>query len=114
MTLWAAGLVAAALPESRLRAGDPAASKPDDGPIQVAFSGSMFVDVNENDASAAVRVWAQMLSKEHGIPVNQTVRILRGTNAIAAALQSHTADIITLTTEEYWALRKDVPFGSFA
>lgn len=83
-----------------------------EAPLRVAFSGSMFVDVNENDASAAVRVWAQMLSKEHDIPVDPTVRILRGQKEIATALHAQTIDVITLTTDEYWTLTNEVSFGS--
>lgn len=82
-------------------------------PIQVAFSGSMFADVNENDASAAVRIWAQMLGNDRGIPVNPIVKILRGSNEIAQSLQSRSVDVITLTSEECWALKTATPFGSF-
>ena len=91
----------------------PTSSAETNRPLRVAFSGSMFADLNENDAGAAVRVWAQMLGRDHGIPVDPVVKILQGTNAIAEAVLQRTIDVITLTTEEYWNLRTKIALGSF-
>jgi phosphonate transport system substrate-binding protein len=82
-------------------------------PLRIAFSGSMFVDVNENDAGAAVRAWAQMLGSDRGIPVDPAVKILRGTNALAEATRSRAIDGVLLATDEYWALRRGLSFTSF-
>jgi ABC-type phosphate/phosphonate transport system substrate-binding protein len=93
--------------------GAQPAEQETNAPIRVAFSSSFFVDVNENDAGAAVRVWAQVLGRDHGIPVDPVVKIFRGTNAIIEVMRSHVIDMITVTTDELWALRKEVAVGSF-
>jgi ABC-type phosphate/phosphonate transport system substrate-binding protein len=66
----------------------------------------MFAEVNENDAGAAVKVWAQMLGRDRGIPVDPAARVLRGTAEIGEALRAGRVDALTLTTDEYWTLRE--------
>lgn len=80
-------------------------------PLRVAFSGEMFTDLNENDAGAALRVWAQMLGKDRGIPVDPAVRILRGISEIKSAIRNKRIDVITLTTPEYQVLREEEHLG---
>ena len=82
-------------------------------PLRVAFSSRMFVDVNENDAKAAMKVWAQTLGQERGIPVDSETKILAGPTAIAQAMRGDLIDAITMTADEYWAVRKEVPLGPF-
>jgi phosphonate transport system substrate-binding protein len=74
--------------------------------FRFGFSSSTFSDVNENDARAAVKVWAQMLFKERGLPVEPEPQIFRGSEAIAAALRSKLIDAVALPVDEYWGLRE--------
>jgi ABC-type phosphate/phosphonate transport system substrate-binding protein len=80
-------------------------------PFRAAFSASMFTDVNENDAKAAIRGWVQALTLQSGVPVDPQPRILSGSESIVQALRSNEVDGITLTTDEYWPLRKAIPFS---
>jgi ABC-type phosphate/phosphonate transport system substrate-binding protein len=71
--------------------------------VRFAFSKSMFNAVNENDAKAAVKVYAQSLGAPNGIFVNNA-EILDGTKAIAQALENQQADLFALTAEEFFTL----------
>jgi len=81
-------------------------------PVRFAFSSRMFTDVNENDARAAMKAWGQTIATERGIPLEPVFQILVGPKAIAAAIRGKLIDAITLPTDEYWALRNEVPLGS--
>jgi len=92
-------LVAAASPVL----GDNSAPATAPTEIRFAFSKSMFIAVNENDAKAAVKVYVQSIGYQNGIFVNNA-EILDGTNAIAKALENQQADLLVLTAEEFFAL----------
>ncbi|MCU0573590.1 MAG: phosphate/phosphite/phosphonate ABC transporter substrate-binding protein [Syntrophobacteraceae bacterium] len=72
--------------------------------IHVSFSSSMFAAVNENDVKAAMKVWAHVLFKERGLPINPEISVLNGIQEISSALHGRRFDAIALTTDEYWAL----------
>ena len=72
--------------------------------VHFAFSKSLFADVNENDAKAAVKVYAQVLGGEHGVSTGDGPVILAGTNAIAEALRHQQVDLLSVTAEEFIAL----------
>ncbi|MBI5385420.1 MAG: PhnD/SsuA/transferrin family substrate-binding protein [Verrucomicrobia bacterium] len=73
--------------------------------FRIGFSSASFGEVNENDAAAAVRVWAQALATERGIPADPQPKILRSVSEIAAALTNKLIDAINMTTGEYAALQ---------
>jgi len=82
-------------------------------PFRIGFSARTFSEVNENDAMAAVRIWAQALAREGSIPADPQPKILRSTPDIVAALKNRTVDCISLTTEEYAYLRREFALDSF-
>ena len=84
------------------------ADEPAPAPFRIGFSSACFTEVNENDGKAAVKVWAQALARERGIPADPQPRILKGVGEIAGALTNKLVDAINLTTEEYWALHGQV------
>ncbi len=81
--------------------------------FRFGFSSATFADVNENDARAAMKVWAQTLFKERGLPVQPEPMILRDQRAIAQALRAKQVDALVLNTDEYWNLGEDLPTGPF-
>ncbi len=85
-------------------AGEPA-------PLRFGFSSQVFGEVNENDARAALKVWALTLSAERGVPVDPAMQILNGAEAIQAALLGGTIDMLTMTAAEFWAVRRVAPLG---
>ena len=82
-------------------------------PFRFAFSTRMFVDVNENDARAALKIWSNALGQEQGIPVDPETRLLSNKDSIATAILQHEIEAVTITTDEYWVLRNRVSFGPF-
>jgi phosphonate transport system substrate-binding protein len=82
-------------------------------PFRVAFASSMFVDVNENDARVAVKMWARTLAQDRGIPADPEPRILNGVEAIANALRGRLVDAVALTTHEYWLLGREAQSEPF-
>jgi phosphonate transport system substrate-binding protein len=84
-----------------LATGTQAESSP---PFRIGFSAKNFTDVNENDAVAALRVWAQTFARDRGIPADPRAIIFRNVDEIAAALTNKTVDCISITTDEYIVL----------
>jgi ABC-type phosphate/phosphonate transport system substrate-binding protein len=82
-------------------------------PFRLGFSTQMLVDVNESDARASLKIWAQTLGAERGFPVDPALQILNGTEAIKDALLRKKVDGVSMTTPEYWALRRVAPLGPF-
>ena len=68
--------------------------------VHFAFSKSMFREVNENDARAAMKVYCKTIGDENAIDTSFGPIYLDGTNAMAEALRLKQIDIISLTTEE--------------
>ncbi len=95
-----------------LASATPVEERSPTAPVRFAFSSRMFSDVNENDARAAMKAWGQTISGERGIPLEPVFQIFDGVEAIAAAIRGKLIDAITLPTDEYWALRDEVPLGS--
>lgn len=80
-------------------------------PLSFGFSTQLFADVNENDARAALMAWAQALSAQRRIPVDPEMKLYNGTESLKHALLGKSVDAVTITTVEYWALRRDVLLG---
>ena len=90
-----------------------AAAQGDGQPFRVGFSSTMFTDVNESDAKAAVKVWAQTIARERGIETDPDPCILTGMTELASALRNKQVDMVALLTEEYRALSPAVRLTSF-
>ena len=79
--------------------------------FRVGFSSSMFADVNENDAKAAVKAWGQTVARERGIPTDPEPLILKDQAALLDALRSNRVDAVGMTTVEFGALKSKVEFA---
>ncbi len=73
--------------------------------FRIGFSSTILVEVNENDAIAAMRVWSQAVAHESAIPVDPKPIIFHDISEITEALTKKTIDCINLTTIEYAAIR---------
>jgi phosphonate transport system substrate-binding protein len=65
----------------------------------------MFIDVNEDDARAAMKVYTQVIADDNKIPVNSDALILDGPAAIGDALRQHKFDMLSLTAEEFFSVQ---------
>jgi ABC-type phosphate/phosphonate transport system substrate-binding protein len=75
-------------------------------PFRIGFSRSTFGDINENDAIASVRVWAQAMARDRGIVADPQPRIFENIRDIRESLKEKGIDCITMCTNEYAALRE--------
>lgn len=73
--------------------------------FRIGFSASIFTDINQNDAIAAVRAWSFALAKEKNIPANPEPLIFRDIADIKRALSENKVDCINLSTVEFFKLR---------
>lgn len=81
-------------------------------PLRFGFAREAFLQVNESDVRAALKIWVQTLGSERGIPVDTMMELYATTNDIRTALQQRKVDAVTMSTEQYWNLRQDISFGS--
>ena len=79
-------------------------------PFRIGFSSSTFGEVNQNDALAAVKVWADALAKENDILLDPQPRVFRGVVEVAEALRAKRLDAVSLATDEYWVLSEQLSF----
>jgi len=82
---------------------DPVAPRTE---LKFNFAKSMFTGVNENDAQAAMKVYAQTIGDQNGLYVNSAPNLLDGTNGIAKAIAAHGAELFALTTTEFLSLEQ--------
>ncbi|MDZ7582120.1 MAG: PhnD/SsuA/transferrin family substrate-binding protein [Deltaproteobacteria bacterium] len=87
---------------------DPAPPTDGQKAFRFGFSSHIFIDTNENDARAALRVWLQTLARERGVIVDTEPIILNSAEAIRRALGEKRIDAVTLPLDEYRAVREDV------
>jgi phosphonate transport system substrate-binding protein len=83
-------------------------------PFRLAFTSSMFSEVNENDARAAMKVWIMTVAKERGIPVDPDPYIYRTAAELAQACRTNRVDGFGLITPEYARLSQEMRFDRFA
>lgn len=76
-------------------------AEPEKHIFRVGFSRDIFADVNENDAMAAIKVWAMMIAKEQDILTDPTPRVYNGVQEIEQALKENQVDCLTLTVKEF-------------
>ena len=96
------GLLLAALPDRSHGAGLPVA------PFRVAFTSSMFTDVNELDARAAMKIWILTVAKERGLPVDPNPHVCPPNGNLARFCRTNQVDGMALLAPEYWRLSQEL------
>lgn len=82
-----------------------------EAPFRVGFTKSMFTDVNENDARAAIKVWGKMIAEDQNVPTDPNPAILNNMNDLLLALQKKEVDAVGVTTTEYAQLTQSIRFS---
>lgn len=96
-----------------LLCGKNAMAEPGKSLFRFGFSKSMFLDVNENDALAAVKVWATAMIKERNFPADPTPHVYSGVQEMKQALTVDQVDCLSLTAVEYAKLRSYLDLDVF-
>jgi hypothetical protein len=69
--------------------------------VRYGVSSSMFVEVNEADGSAAMKVWAEASTSRNGLSLLAEPCILRNQAEVRRAVGNGLVDVVALTTLEY-------------
>jgi ABC-type phosphate/phosphonate transport system substrate-binding protein len=91
-----------------LQAVEAVATAPSNTVLRLGFSSSLFAGVNENDAKAAMKVWAQAILTEHRVGIIAEAKVLNGGEEITSAVRDKLVDTVTLSVEEYCALGREL------
>lgn len=83
-------------------------------PFRLAFMASMFTEVNESDARAAMKVWIMTVAKERGIPVDPDPPLYRTLESALAAARTNEVDGLGLTTPELRRMAQAIRFDRLA
>jgi phosphonate transport system substrate-binding protein len=102
---WCLCLIAAALP---VLAADPSPAGNGDIAFRLGFTSSMFTQVNEGDARAAMKVWIQTVARERKLPVDPQPVVHSTVEALLAASRTNRVDGFGVTTDEYARLAGEV------
>lgn len=100
------------LPSARANAA--VASADNARPFRLAFMASMFTEVNENDARAAMKVWIMTVAQERGIPVDSDPPLYRTPESALTALRTNEVDGLGLTTPELRRMAQAIRFDRLA
>jgi len=87
------------------------AAELDTNSFHVGFTQSLFTEINEGDAKAAVKAWVQIVAKDRGIPINPDSSIFQSTEELLRALQDKQVDAVGVSTVEYAAAIRTVPLS---
>ena len=79
-------------------------------PFHFGFSSSLMDAVGENEARAAMKVWAESIVKSGAVRADPNVVYCRDLASLLAALQGGTVDGMALLTPEFFILRDRVEF----
>jgi phosphonate transport system substrate-binding protein len=73
-------------------------------PVKFSFSKSMFLDFNENDTRAAIKLHASVIGSAHGLIVSEAPAIFSSISEITASIAAGETDVISVTAPEFLAI----------
>lgn len=80
----------------------------------IAFSSTMFTEVNENDARASMKAWTMTIARDRDVPIDPDLRIFKSVEEMEIYCLSNEVDGIGLVTPEFDYLRRNIEFESVA
>jgi phosphonate transport system substrate-binding protein len=79
-------------------------------PFRIGFSTTLFTDVNENDANAAVKTWSKIVADESGFSVRPSTSIFSDVDSLRRALRAGGVDAVGMDLIQYDTLREEIRF----
>ena len=76
-------------------------------PLRIAFTQSVFTNVNRNDALAAIKVWVEAIGRRRGYHLKADTDVYESLADVRNRVADQTVDIIILDTMDYLALGVD-------
>ena len=84
------------------------------GVFRLVFSTSMFMEVNENDARAAMKAWIMTVAEDRGLPVDPDPYIARNIDELMSACGSAQTGGCAMILPEYARLHRKIAFSHHA
>lgn len=94
---------------SLLTSAGPA--KPQEKKFSIGFSSNMFINLNQNDATAAIKLWAEAFARKQAVPTAPLPFLLKDMDALFQSLQTKQADAVGITAMEYRELLQKINFS---
>jgi ABC-type phosphate/phosphonate transport system substrate-binding protein len=91
----------------------PAQEAEPDHPFRFAFSTELMFNVKEDDARAAMKVWADTLIKEGAVSGDPNILFCRDVATMISALQNRTADGMSTSLNDFFVIRDKVKFSHY-
>ena len=79
-------------------------------PFRLAFMSSMFSEVNEADARAAMKIWIMTVAKERNIAVDPDPHIYSTLGELTASIRTNPIDGVGMVASEYARLSRVMKF----
>jgi len=84
-----------------------------DHPFRFGFSMALMPDINENDARAAMKVWAENIVNNGVVRADPNVLMFHDFASMSEALHNRAVDGVVASTSDYFAIRQQVDFNHF-
>ena len=88
-------------------------NSPTDAPMHIGFSAAMFAGLNSSDARNSIKALTVSIAREVDIIADPDPLIYENTDEAENILHRHLIGAISMTTSEYWLLRRNVEFNRF-
>lgn len=72
--------------------------------LNVMTSDALFAAVNRNDATAAMRVWVDVIGRRKGFDFDSTVTVFQALDVVVSGLGQKSVDLLVLDTPDYLRL----------
>jgi len=76
--------------------------------FRAGFSRSLFTDVNDSDARAAIRVWAQTVARERNINMDPTAGLFDDPAEMVSAMRQGAVDVMSTNFDEFLEISMEV------
>lgn len=77
--------------------------------FRLGFSSKVFTHINENDARAAIKAWAEVIVRQKNLPKEISTVIFKTDEELQQALIAKKVDAVGMLITEYYRLHRKVP-----
>jgi len=110
-SVWLPFFIALAWGSSLVAAKDQGLVPSEGRAFRFGFSTALMPEVSENDARAAMKMWASTMLKTGAISADPDVLLSRDLATMTTALREGTVDGVAITTSEWFQLRDHIRFN---
>lgn len=94
-----------------MASGQTATGSADRSPIRFSMSIKLFREVNENDAVASLKAYAEQIAASRSLVADPNPRIFNGADELTRMLIRGEVDLVSLPTQEFLTLEENLVTG---